>query len=164
MLLFGFKRTVYGLYGDQGSLSIQGPSRFRVPLDSGFSVPKSMSHKFHFTLADDDPDVLFLAHTAIEEFYPGSSFASFSNAEDALQHILATPTDILITNHGMGVMSGTELIATLRQRGFKLPIIMVSGHNDNEEEAKKVGADLFLPKSASYVPLVNAIKSLLPPS
>jgi CheY-like chemotaxis protein len=122
-----------------------------------------MSITYRFVLADDDPDVLFLAQNAIEEFYPGSSFASFSNAEDALQHILRMPIDILITDHGMGVMSGTELIRVLRQREFKLPIIMVSGHEQKEQEAKEAGANVFLTKARAYSALVEAIKKLLPP-
>lgn len=34
----------------------------------------------------------------------------FSNAKDALAHIRDRGTDILITNHGMGKMTGTDLI------------------------------------------------------
>jgi len=62
-----------------------------------------------FTIADDDPDALFLLHRMIEQQYPNSSISMFSNAEDALAHIRDTGTDILITNHGMGTMSGTDL-------------------------------------------------------
>ena len=62
------------------------------------------------TLADDDPDTLFVLYRMLARLYPNSSISMFSNAEDALTHILDTGTDILITNHGIGEMSGIEVI------------------------------------------------------
>ena len=76
-------------------------------------------------MAEDDEAELFLLHHTISRAFPHSSISTFTNAEDALADILDTGTDILITDHGMGKMSGTELIRDLRKRGFKLPIVMV---------------------------------------
>jgi DNA-binding NarL/FixJ family response regulator len=70
-----------------------------------------------FTLAEDHADFLFLIHRMISRSFPQANIASFSNAEDALHHILDVGTDILLTNHGMGAMSGAELVRELRQRG-----------------------------------------------
>src|SRR5690348_17050883 len=99
-----------------------------------------MSKQFRFTLAEDDENYLFLLHHALSAAFPGSSLATFTNAEDALNHIQTSGADILITNHGMGAMSGTEMIRNLRTHGFTLPIIMVSGSEDAEGEAREAGA------------------------
>ena len=116
---------------------------------------------YRFTLADDDETELFLLHHTISKAFPQSSISSFRNAEDALVHILATGTDILLTDHGMGRMTGTELIHTLRERGVKVPIIMVSGSPNAEEEARLAGATAFMPKTAKMTQIEEQIRRLL---
>jgi FixJ family two-component response regulator len=115
-----------------------------------------------FTIADDDPDALFLLHRMIEKMYPSSSVATFSNAEDALAHIRDTGTDILITNHGMGKMSGTELIRTLRAQKVDIPIVMVSGNPEVRKEAEEAGANAFVEKTLDTKSIRDCIRGLLP--
>ena len=114
------------------------------------------------TIADDDADALFLLNTLLERMYPNSSIAMFSNAEDALSHILETGTDLLITNHGMGTMSGADLIRILREKNINIPIIMISGNPEVREEAAAVGATIFIEKSLSTKLLEEHIRRLLP--
>jgi DNA-binding NtrC family response regulator len=115
-----------------------------------------------FTLADDDADALFLLHKLIEKLYPHSSVATFSNAEDAFVHILETGTDFLITDHGMGTMSGTELIKALRDKKSDLPIIMISSNPMVRAEAEAAGANAFVERSLSTKTLEAEIERLLP--
>ena len=116
------------------------------------------SKEFRFTIAEDDEDFLFLMHHVISTAFPGSSLSTFTNAEDALHHIRNSGADIVVTNHGMGVMSGTDMIRELRQEGYKLPIIMVSGNLEAEREARKAGATEFLHKDVALQHLVPRVK------
>jgi DNA-binding response OmpR family regulator len=116
---------------------------------------------YRFTLAEDDEAGLFLLYHAISLTSPGSSIASFTNAEDALHHILNTGSDFLITDHAVGRMSGTDLIRELRQRGIQIPIIMISGHPRAEEEALLAGATEFLKKSDDTRYLEERVRSLM---
>ena len=118
---------------------------------------------YRITLAEDDPDTLFLTHTMLARAFPHSSISTFSNAGDALKHILDAGTDILITDHGMGSMTGAELIRQLRKRGLQLPIIMISGDVRAEEEGRAAGANQFLMKKANANELEHHIRRLLPP-
>lgn len=120
-----------------------------------------MTKHFRFTVAEDDENYLFLLHRALSSAFPGSSFATFTNAEDALNHIQNSGADIVITNHGMGVMSGTEMIRTLRKRGFTLPIIMVSGSQEAEREAREAGATEFLHKDVALKRVASDVLKLL---
>lgn len=113
-----------------------------------------------FTLADDDEKYLYLVHHLLAAAFPGSSFATFSNGEDALSHILHSGTQVLITDHAMGELGGTELIRELRRRGYGIPIIMVSGNPDAEQEALEAGADLFLQKDIAIKRLATEIRQL----
>lgn len=108
-----------------------------------------------FTIADDDADALFLLHRLIEQLYPNSSISMFSNAEDALAHIRDTGTDMLITNHGMGEMTGTDMIRTLRAQKVQIPIIMVSGNPEVRKEAEEAGADAFVEKTLDMASIRN---------
>lgn len=120
-----------------------------------------MNKQFRFTIAEDDENFLFLLHHTLSAAFPGSSLSTFTNAEDALDHIQNSGTDILITNHGMGTMSGTEMIQILRKRGFTLPIIMVSGSQEAEREARESGATEFLHKDIALKRLVPDVKKFL---
>jgi DNA-binding response OmpR family regulator len=120
-----------------------------------------MARGLRFTLADDDENYLFLMHHLLTQAFPGASIASFSNPGDALQHILNVGTDMLITDHGMGPVSGAELILELRKHGSAIPIIMVSGDESAEKEALKVGANKFLHKNIALKELLDEVKKLL---
>lgn len=114
----------------------------------------------HFTLADDDDKYLFLIYHQLVSAFPGKSIASFTNAEDALTHILSSGTKVLITDHTMGPLCGTGLIRELRQRGQSLPIIMVSGDPEAEIEARAAGASLFLHKDDALQQLVDEVRKV----
>src|SRR5690348_17130851 len=115
-----------------------------------------------FTIADDDADALFFLQRMIQGMYPQSSVSTFSNAEDALAHIRDTGTDILITNHGMGELTGTDLIRTLRAQKVQIPIIMVSGNPEVRKEAAEAGADAFVEKSLNLNAIQDRIRQFLP--
>jgi CheY-like chemotaxis protein len=68
------------------------------------------------TIVDDNPDSLSLPHRMILRLYPKSSIATFSNAEDALAHILGTGTELLTISQFMRKMTGAQLILDLRLR------------------------------------------------
>jgi DNA-binding NarL/FixJ family response regulator len=118
--------------------------------------------EYRFTIAEDDAITVFFVRRMISNAFPGSSISTFSNAEDALKHILETNTDMLITDHGMGSMSGTELIRQLRDRGFQIPIIMISGSPEAEKEAQVAGATKFLLKKGTTAELEQILRKLLP--
>jgi len=120
-----------------------------------------MARGLRFTLADDDEKYLFLVHHLLSQAFPGASIASFSNPGDALQYILNVGTDILITDHGMGPISGTELIQELRKQGSTIPIIMVSGDAEAQKEAHEAGASEFLHKNIALKELLDEVKQLL---
>jgi DNA-binding NarL/FixJ family response regulator len=115
----------------------------------------------NITLADDDPNALFLLNVLLSRMYPQSSVSMFSNAEDALVHILDRGADLVITNHGMGEMSGAELIRILRKKQIQIPVIMISNDPAVAAQAEEAGANAFVQKSISTVELEKAIKHFL---
>jgi DNA-binding response OmpR family regulator len=115
-----------------------------------------------FTIAEDDVDALFLLNRMIQQLYPDSSISTFTNAEDALAHIRDVGTDMVITNHGMGEMTGTEMIRLLRAQKVEVPIIMISGNPQVRQEAEEVGANAFFEKTLDMASILKRIQELLP--
>jgi len=117
-----------------------------------------MTRGLRFTFAEDDEKLLSTLQHVVAQNFPGCSFASFTNTEDALHHILNSGSDLLVTNHGMGRMSGTELIRELRRKKSPIPIIMVSGSQNAETEAIDAGANEFLNKDLVLTRLADRVK------
>lgn len=113
------------------------------------------------TLVDDDPDSLFLLHRMLLRLYPKSSIATFSNAEDALAHILDTGTEFLITSQFIREMTGTQLISELRLSQRNIPIIMISSNPLVKHEALEAGATEFLDKRTDPTLLEAHIRALI---
>jgi len=117
------------------------------------------SHRI--AIAEDDPESLYLLQRLLGELYPGSSISTFTNAEDALTHIRDRGCDILITNHGMGAMSGTDLIRVLRADNCEMPMIMISGSPAACSQAVAARATGFIEKTTHKESLKRRLKELI---
>ena len=90
----------------------------------------------------------------------GWTVASHASAEDFLA---ATPepgaTACLVLDIRMPMMSGLELQQALRQRGWQVPIVFITGHGDVElaVQAMKHGACDFLEKPFKDQALIDAV-------
>jgi DNA-binding NarL/FixJ family response regulator len=117
--------------------------------------------RIRVTLADDDATSVYLLERLLAYEIPGSEVVSFADANDAFDHIVRNGTDVLVTDHGMGQFSGTDMIRLLRKRNFEAPIIMVSNDSDARDEAYEVGADDFVPKAEIVGKLPEILRSTL---
>jgi CheY-like chemotaxis protein len=113
-------------------------------------------------LVDDNP-VQSATRRAILESC-GQEVAIAQQGQEALG-LLANPETskrirLVITDHLMPVMNGPEFVAELRRRGFKLPVIVLSGLPDADSDYE--GLDVvfrlkpFLPDS-----LIQLVQELL---
>jgi DNA-binding NtrC family response regulator len=103
-----------------------------------------MSHKI--TVVDDDAHTLFFVRRTINETMPDAEVVCFNSPRQAFEYICKIGSDLLITDHGMGEMSGTELILALRAKSLRLPVIMISSDPNTRTEALAAGACEFLGK------------------
>ena len=115
----------------------------------------------HITVADDDPTMLLFVQTLLALELPDARIDTFLQPSEALNHVHSISTDLLITDHGMGSMSGTELIRELRKEHHTLPIIMISHNPDVRDEAIAAGANEFLDKKHLTDKLPHLIRSYL---
>ncbi|MBV8070505.1 MAG: response regulator [Acidobacteriaceae bacterium] len=129
---------------------------------------RSVSHdrapsKAVILLVDDNRDGVMARRAVLEEL--GYQVVSAGCGSDALELAEKEDFDLVITDYKMTPMDGLELIAHLRQRNFKRPIILLTGFADTLGlRPESTGADIVIQKSANEIAsLVRQSKRLLAP-
>jgi DNA-binding response OmpR family regulator len=88
-----------------------------------------------------------------------------ASAEEAIRAMKVSPADVLITDVGMGGMSGLELLVRLRESGCwpSCGAVVISGETDSElpRRALECGAALFFRKPFSAGEVRRSVISLL---
>ncbi|HKV07703.1 MAG TPA: sigma-54 dependent transcriptional regulator, partial [Thermoanaerobaculia bacterium] len=97
--------------------------------------------------------------------YEGYRVDEASNGSQALTKVAERAPDAVILDIKMPEMDGMELLKALRERGYEMPILMISGHADVQTavEATRRGAyDFFekpLQRERVLLSLRNAVES-----
>ena len=87
----------------------------------------------HLLLVDDEPSILVLLQELFSQ--QGYRVTSCASATEALKLFNADDTqfDLVITDHTMPTMTGTELAAEILQRAPDIPVILCTGYMLNNE-------------------------------
>lgn len=87
-----------------------------------------------------------------------------SNGQEALELLEKEPKDILVLDLVMPVLDGFGVLQSLKEKGSKMPIIVLSNLSQNEDidKVNQLGATKFYIKSnTSLAELVEHIKELV---
>ena len=122
---------------------------------------RSGNERLLLSIVDDDQSVRESLPDLIREF--GFAPRVFSSAEGFLSSGSIDETSCLILDVAMPGMSGPELQQELKRRGQEIPIIFITGQNDETTRALmlKQGAAGFLFKPFSDADLLAAIRTAL---
>jgi CheY-like chemotaxis protein len=114
-------------------------------------------------LVDDNPDGVMARRSVLEEL--GYRVVTAGCGSDALKSIDESSFDLVITDYRMGPINGLELIAGLRNKEYRNPIILLTGFAESLGlRPDNTGADVVIMKSANEVTnLVRHTKRLLNP-
>ena len=75
---------------------------------------------------DDEPSVgVILEHTLAKI---GHRPLLVTGVEEAMQAVGRTPLDLIISDYRMPGLTGLEFLALLRQEGYEIPLIMLTGY------------------------------------
>lgn len=112
------------------------------------------------TLVDDDENILTSVTMALEA--EGHNVDAFEDGAKALEHVKATPPDLVISDIKMPVMDGMELLRRLRQDS-ELPLIFLTSKDEEIDEVLgfSMGADDYVKKPFSQRLLLERVKSIL---
>ena len=86
-----------------------------------------------------------------------------ATAEDALDQLGDAPCDLVLTDYRLPGASGVALVERLRARRPGLPVLVITGHEEEafEREARSAGAAGFLRKRDLHATLVPSIRAAL---
>ena len=86
---------------------------------------------------------------------------SFSNAEDAVEHITKNQMDIIISDINLPKMSGLEFAKHVRNWDSSIPIILLTAYTDTDLllEATKLKLIDYLTKPINFDKLTNALQN-----
>ena len=115
-------------------------------------------------LVDDNLDGVVARRSVLEEL--GYKVVAASSGYDGLNTLEQQKFDLVITDYKMSPINGLEFIATLRQRGFRVPVILLSGFAESLGFGQETsGADAVIQKSANEIAqLLRCTKRLLMPA
>jgi PAS domain S-box-containing protein len=101
-------------------------------------------------LVEDDEDDFMLAREALRSIGAGRMVLQWARTpEEALAAVEAGGPDVCLLDYRLGACTGLELLEQVRRRGWRGPIILLTGQGDDEvdRQAMEAGATDFLVKS-----------------
>jgi len=112
-------------------------------------------------VVDDEPMNLDLARAVLER--EGHQLAYATTGQEALDACARQAFDLILMDINMPVMDGYQATRTLRERGWRGPIVVVTGSTSGAEEREALaqGADLFMRKPYRRQQLLDAISQVM---
>src|SRR5689334_21813528 len=98
---------------------------------------------YHFIVADDDHELRFFVRRILLKEYPDATVSEAANGEEALELYNRAGADLMVIDHMIPFLNGTDLIRELRTRKASIPLVMASNHPEAREDAMTAGATFF---------------------
>ena len=93
----------------------------------------------------------------------GFSVITALNGEDALKKLEALHIELIITDVMMPEMDGYDLVGSLRNARFDMPVLMITAKADFEDKKRgfKLGADDYMTKPIDVNEMILRVEALL---
>jgi FixJ family two-component response regulator len=123
--------------------------------------PRVIRRNFVIAVVDDDRRVLESLESLLES--SGLTVRLFESAEQFIASGSLKDVDCLISDIGMPVLSGLELLTIVRQQYASLPVILITGRatEKGEEYYLEQGAQRFFHKPFDGRALLGALQQVL---
>lgn len=112
-----------------------------------------------------DDHTLFLEglRSMLTKLNPSSQITSFNNGYDALQDLSRNTYDVALMDLAIPRVDGLSLLKQLKEKNCLTPIIVVTASEspDDIDQAFKLGALGFIPKSSNGDTIATAIEQVL---
>ena len=112
-------------------------------------------------IADDDEAVLTMLYKVIKS--NGIEADTVSSGEAALERLGQKAYDLILLDVNMHGMDGFQVVQSIRRRGLKTPIIIVSGRKEDYDTlyGLDIGADDYVTKPFNPITLGAKVKALI---
>jgi len=139
-----------------------------------FYSKENEGSEFHFTLneakniiliVEDEPEIRKIYHFTFSKLLNNYEVIEAANGYEAMSSIFNQLPSLVITDHDMPLMSGTQLIEAIRKKDKKnsVPIIVISAKLTPEISSiyQKLGVKYLLPKPIDMNELAKIVKLCL---
>jgi CheY-like chemotaxis protein len=113
-------------------------------------------------VVDDEPGIRATVSAMLE--IEGYDVAEASNGADALQAVEVTLPDVILLDMRMPILDGWEFAAEMRDRGHRIPIVVMTAARDAAHWASEIAATAFVSKPFGYDDLIRAVQEATPRS
>ncbi len=120
----------------------------------------------HILICEDDEACLISLSFILEN--EGYMVSTASDGNIAVETVFnankgSVPVDLLITDLHMPKLDGLQLIKHIRNSGFNIPVIVITGYGEREvlKELIKIGCDDFLDKPFNPTDLRDKVAGVL---
>jgi len=112
-------------------------------------------------LIEDDKEIIHLLSIALKSL--GFAVDTAENGENGLNLALINHYDLIITDYNLPILSGREIIESVRSENQSTPILVLSIRSEISDrvELLNLGADDYLTKPFTLSELLARIKALL---
>lgn len=113
-------------------------------------------------LVDDDPDMLDLMQLAFKDI-GNFDITACNDARDAVEVLRQRPITVVISDYRMPVMNGGIFVRAARDTGYDGLFIIYSGRGKDDliDQARRDGADAYVPRSGDFKKELASIKSII---
>ncbi len=170
-VVYGIVKQMKGLISVESELEVGTSFRMLFPtVDRSVDLNNKQDEdsdtpqegKLNILLVDDEADIRKASSSLLQG--KGFSVAVASSGKEALKILSEdwSAFDLIITDFTMPGMTGIEMVASIRAKGHRVPVILSSGilDPDLKESYKESGVDGFISKPWTGAQLLTSIRGL----
>ena len=114
----------------------------------------------HVLVADDEPAIVEMIRDILEEY--GFRVVTAANGSEALRLVEEIAPEVVLLDMNMPVLDGEGFIAAVRERGLRVPIVIMTAGSSAKRWAAELGADAYLAKPFELSNLVDITRRFVP--
>ena len=111
-------------------------------------------------VVDDDPIILDTVAEVLD--FEGYSVCTAQNGAEALEVIKDRVPNVVLLDMRMPIMDGWGFAAQVKERGIKVPILVMTAAQDARAWAREIAADGFVSKPFELDELLSAVERFCP--
>ena len=121
----------------------------------------SSSYRASVLVVDDEASIRESLRMILE--YEGYRVDEATSGSEALAKVASRAPSVLLVDIKMPEMDGLELLSAVRERGYNMPVLMISGHGtvSTAVEATRLGAFDFLEKPLESERVLLALRNAI---
>ncbi|MEA2661986.1 MAG: hypothetical protein QOH08_1558 [Chloroflexota bacterium] len=133
---------------DPGAAAVQ-----RTRLGDRARAAQGAAGARHVLVADDEPAIVEMIRDILEEY--GFRVVTAANGSEALRLVEEAEPEVVLLDMNMPVLDGEGFVAAMRERGLRIPIVIMTAGSSAKRWAAELGADAYLSKPFELANLID---------